>query len=432
MASGAEGIVTYVSASAAQPPEDRAPRHPRIGRPSLILHCGYHSGVSIDMLDRFPVGAISKPLVHAAIDSGFVAAAQRAELGVVLPPETWRNQLPLRHSKRSEAFRLLGFALDDVLDIGAGALPEAFSARYAASVIDAQLKAGTTIALTPAHVHDFEDGAGRDNDVRLARLAASEFAARAARMSPLPGGGPRQVFAALIVQGGHVPFAVHKLTAQYADLEVDGYWLSIANARLSHRELLAVAELALRLQEMTGRPVVVTCIGHIQLALLAYGVAATCIGHHGGSLGFPPVDLRAERELEREEDDDENGIGVHTYHPEILGAFALGEKYDALRAYAFRRWPCSCGAHDAETQPQGKEIRTHNLHWHLREASWVAAQAEANRAGAMTERIERTRTRRVAELKMSALKPGWRGVAAGAQRVGRDAGRGDEPAEGRV
>jgi hypothetical protein len=84
-----------------------APRHPELGRRSLITWPGYRSGLPVSALDRRVIGAIAKPLAHATLDPGFVAAALRAGLGVVLPAQAWRNQLPLDHPKRCGTFAKL-------------------------------------------------------------------------------------------------------------------------------------------------------------------------------------------------------------------------------------------------------------------------------------------------------------------------------------
>lgn len=340
-----------------------ASRHPRRGHRTLIAWPGYHSGLSIDAFDRRVVGAIAKPLAHARADSQLISAALAAGMGVVLPGETWRNQLPRRHKKRTGAFSQLashrpGVQIDPESDRFSASLAE----RLAEDNLDDQLSAGATLATTAAHVQEREAGDGRQNDLLLARLTAEVFASRRA-FAPAPGRtGRRELYATLIVQGCHAadPLTVDWLTAAYAELEgIDGYWIVAANTTRSAKQLRGYARLALQLERLTGRPAVVSGVGDPHLAFLASGVAATCAGLYGMNFKFPPD------ELSSKSDDDENTpLAVHTYHRDLLGnAGQLGPEGDALRERLFHNRPCGCPYHDADRPPLGRSAIIRHNSW---------------------------------------------------------------------
>jgi hypothetical protein len=394
-----------------------APRHPELERRSLIAWPGYRSGLPISSFDRRVVGAIAKPLAHAVLDPGYVSTALKAGLGVVLPAQTWRNQLPLDHPKRTGAFAELRvhrpgvrFAPDEAL------LRPGFAQRYATDHIAAELESGATIATTPGHVLEHEGGQGRQNELLLARLTVEEFGARRAS-SPAPGQrGSRTLYATIVLQGRHaaIPGVIEWLVNSYADLSgIGGYWIVAVNTTQSARQLAAYSRLALRLQELTERPAVVSCVGDAQLALLASGVAATCAGLHGMSFRYPPASLPESDD----EDEEETGLGVHVYHRAVLGsAGPLGAAGDRVGRALFLNRPCPCGHHPAAEPPSGKRQTVAHNFWSISAdacdfALPVVSVAEARLATRVTV-AKRTR----ALVKMSRLRPGFASVPREAAR----------------
>ena len=411
----------------------RAPRHPRIDSRSLIAWPGYQSGLKIDELDRRIVGAIAKPLSHTVHDYGSVSKALAAGMGVLLPAQAWRNQLPPDHPKRVGAFQLLDHHRPElVLDPDARALKADFSERYSADHLEAELGARATIATTPGHVLEQEGGIGRSNELLLARLTAEEFEARRAAVPApsRPAHEIRELYATIVLQGQHalLPGVIDSLLASYGDMEgVSGYLIMAANCRQSGSQVAAYASLALRLQAITERPVVTFGLGDAHLALLASGVAATCAGVHGMSFQFPPAEfeeLEEEREDEEDEDEDETGLGVFTYHRAILGNVGrLGPEGEPAREAIFKNHPCDCGHHQRERPPRKKgEIVRHNSYA-------VSADARAftladvlvaeRKLLARAQNADRTR----AFLKLSRLKRGFFSVSAEAAKL-----RGDQDA----
>jgi hypothetical protein len=382
----------------------------------LIAWPGYRSGLAVGSFDRRVVGAIAKPLAHAQLDPSFVVAALTARMGVVLPAQAWRNQLPRDHPKRAGAFARLKLHRPGVqLAPDEAPFGAAFAERYAADHLAAELEGGATILTTPGHVLEIEGREGRQNDLLLARLAVTEFADRRA-WSPAPGQiGRRELYATLIVQGHHaaVPAVIDWLVSAYAELEgVMGYWIIAVNASQSGRQLAGYARLALRLQRLTERPAAVSCVGDGHLAMLASGVAATCAGLHGMSFRFPPA------KLPEDDDEEETGLGVHTYHRAVMGnAGPLGARGEAIRRALFLNRPCPCGQHPAAETPLGKkQIVAHNS-WAV---STDALEFALPEIGAAEMRLA-TRTRQAkrerAILKMSALRTGFAAVPREASRL---------------
>ena len=398
-----------------------APRHPELKHRSLIAWPGYRSGLPVSAFDRSVIGAIAKPLAHAALDPAFVTEVLRAGMGVVLPAQAWRNQLPLNHPKRCGAFAGLrlhrpGLRLTpDETPLRAG-----FAERYAADHLAAELEGLATIATTPGHVLELEGRLGRRTDLLLARLTAEEFAARRAS-SPAPGQtGRRDLYATIVLQGRHaaVPDVVEWLVAAYAQLDgVNGYWVVAANTSQSGRQLAGYARLALRLQQLTERPAVVSCVGDAHLALLASGVAATCAGLHGMSFRFPPAELPEQDD----EDEEESGLGVHTYHRAVLGnAGRLGVAGDELRRALFLNRPCPCSSHPKAEPPYGKrQIVAHNC-WSISADARTFTLPEVAVAEAhLAVRAAQARRDR-ALLKMSRLRAGFFAVPREARRLRDD------------
>ncbi len=418
----------------------RAPRHPRLESRSFVAWPGYQSGLKVEELDRRIVGAIAKPLSHTVHDSSPVSKALDASMGVLLPAQAWRNQLPLDHPKRAGAFGMLDHHRPGlVLDPDAGALRADFAELYAADHLQAELGARATIATTPGHVLAQEGGVGRSNELLLARLTAEDFAARRAAVpAPVrPAHETRELYATIILQGKHamLPGVVEALLDDYGALEgISGYLIMAANCSQTGVQVAAYASLALRLQAITERPVVTFGLGDAHLAFLASGIAATCAGMHGMSFQFPPAEfdeLKEEEDKtdEEDEDEEETGLGVYTYHSAILGNVGrLGSEGEPAREAIFKNQPCDCGHHRRDKPPQKKgEIVRHNSYA-------VSADARAFTSGdvlaaerkllARAQNAERMR----AFLKLSKLKRGFFAVSVAAATL--RGGQGAAEAEG--
>lgn len=377
-----------------------APSHPALAARSLILHAGRDPGVAVAELDRRIVGAIAVPVDHAAAQTGLIAGALGAGLGVVLPAEP-------------------GLPAD------------------AEDALDAQLSAGATLALTPAH---------RDLGLVHATIAAwearqgwrpppqrADAGSRRGHTSPAgdglagglrgaytppgvdglaggprgaytppgvdgPAGGPRasrELYATVVVDGADVEAVTGPLIDAYAPLAVAGYWLIVSTPGRTQRQLGAVARLALGLQQHARRPVVMAGLDDAHLALLASGMAAVCAGPH------------------------DDGV----FHPAILSSLPGGARYAPVRRRLFQQRPCPCGAHPPAEPPTGEPATGIHNRYHL--------QAEALEAAAMAPAIAETRllarasraSRLRRELRLGPLGTGWQGVPEAARDRRSDAGQ---------
>lgn len=399
-----------------------APRHPRINRRSLIWSPGYHSGLSVKALDRRVVGAIAHPLPLAVLDPKLISDSLSAGLGVILPTEGWRNQLPAEHPKRAGAFahsriHRPGLVYDPDRQPLGGARAEAYVVDDQAAQVEAQ----ATLVLTPGHVLEFECADGRRGELLLARLAVEEFEA-AQRAQPAPGRSERrELYATIVVQGAHaaVPWIVERLAQMYAELEgVGGYWVVGANVNRSARQRSGLVRLALMLQHLSGRPAVPSRLGDEHLAALASGAAATCAGLHAMTFKFPPDVIGDRGDAEETGDETETGVGVFTYCRAVLGnAGPLGAQGDALRAKLFAAYSCGCGSHDPRTPPRGKaQIVWHNA-WSIAQDANLLAVADVSDAEERLGVRAAAAKRRRRNLKMSALRPGFRAIPEEARKL---------------
>jgi hypothetical protein len=409
----------------------KAPRHPELQTRSLIAWPGYHSGLSIEQLDRRVIGAIAKPLFHAVQDQKLVTAALQDGMGVMLPGQAWRNQLALDHPGRTGAFAHLRHHRPGLrMEPDARRFGPSFAETYTSDYLSAELEAGATIATTPGHVLEHELSIGRENELMLAHLSEQEFIARRA-FAPArgrPAAERRELYATIILQGEHAkhPEIVAELVRLYASLEqVTGYWIRAANCNHSGKQLAGYARLSLGLEHATGRPAVASGVGAEHLALLASGVASTCAGLHGMSFTFPPAVFP-----EPEDKKDEDGLGLYVYHRAVLGFVGrLGKEGEPARRAIFANLPCPCGHHAADQPPEGRgAIVAHNSWAVSQDALEVAAPAVPAAEARLAVRAEEARRQRKF-LKLTRLRPGFAFVPAAARelREQRSGEAGEQP-----
>lgn len=422
---------------ASSPPS--APRHPSLDRRALIAWPGYKSGLSVDSINRAVVGAIAKPLAHAVQEPTQIERALNAEMGLLLPPQSWRNQLPVDHPKRHGAFAGLPVSRPGIEFDPENRQPAGFLERYAADHLQSEIDGRATLLTTPCHVLEDECGAGRRCDLRLAQLTAEEFRARRGWTTPGETEA-RELYASLIVQGRHVrePGVVDKLVDAYAGLDVTGYLVIGANYTKSGIQASGYTELALRLQILTGRPAVIACVGFSQLAFLASGIAATWSGLHGMSFSYPPESLTASAADEMAtgadaasvsddtDDDDDKGLGMFVYHRDLLGYVGqLGADGDPVRVAIFQNRPCRCGFH-APTRPPTKqsEIIKHNAWCVSADAEELVSVEVAEAEHRLIAKVDRA-TRLREFVRATGISTDFLGVIRAARRL-RGASSADE------
>jgi hypothetical protein len=121
------------------------------------------------------------------------------------------------------------------------------------------------------------------------------------------------------------------------------------------------------------------------------------------SFRFPPYELP-----EPEDDEDETGLGIYTYHRVPLGnAGRLGPEGDAVRVALFKKFGCPCGNHEPHIPPVGKrQIVGHNLWAVSADALEFAAPAPLAAEAKLDLRVLTARHQRTA-FQMSKLRPGF-------------------------
>jgi hypothetical protein len=407
--------------------DSSAPRHPRIDQRSLVLWAGHRAGLDVYDLDRDVTGALALPLRRAVVQGALIARAREEEMGIVLPGQAWMNQLP--PDARAGGFAALPFAQPGAIDVEGQRMSPGALADYAESFLDAQLAAGATLVTTPAHVFEQELGHGREQDLALAQASIAAWNERQAWRPPPqhPDDPPRELHACIAVRGAHLGAeaasaaagpgadAAARLVDLYAELDVSGYWVVVFDASDSGAESAGLAELALGLQAASGRPVTVSGVASLHVALLASGVAATCTGVDGMRPSFPPRAI---------DGDEVVGIGVPVFHPAILGSVPLGPEHDETRTWLFAAHPCRCGEHTPYEPPRGRRQTVHHNSWCLaaeaRDATRLLPLLDERRLAGRIRRATAIRAR----LDLPALEPGWSAVASAAHalRAGAEPG----------
>lgn len=242
-------------------------------------------------------------------------------------------------------------------------ISEAAARRHATRAIDAQTRGvDPTIFTTPAHWLDGRQaGVGRRNDLDLAEACADIFTQRALAepVDDDPHQMRRRVYAALMVDAGQLQHGeLGWIIDAYSRLSgVDGYLLWAVRFNRGLEQARRLQQLTGGLQERSGRPVVGGGFWHFHTAVLARGLAATCVGP--GRLKYPALPPPDPPEASPDDEEDEpKGRAVCVYHGAILGSFGLREQDDVRRRRAFMRHACPCGAHPANEPPTSHAQRS--------------------------------------------------------------------------
>lgn len=402
-------------------------------------------------------GAIALPVRRAAAQAAAIARAGAAGAGIVLAGQAWLNQLPPQQRPRD--FAALPHALPRAVDLDRERLSPALLGDYAERHLDAQLAAGATLATTPAHLlADADGGPGREQELALARATVAAWHERQGWRPPPQHADdpPRELHAALALRTSTAPDA-ESLLAAYADLDVDGYWLTLVAeaapgraagpngawasgaaaggpplARLARAgdaaggsqwaagaasggiaadeadsrdddaawaaAVAGMAGLALRLQEATGRPVTIAGAGEVHAALLAGGVAATCVSAAGAACASP---------LRPFDGDGVTGIATPVYHPAVLGHVPPGAAGDDARLALFATEPCRCGFHVAFEAPRGRRETLGHNRWCIaaeaRDVTRLVPALDEIRLGGRLSRAATIRRR----LDLAPVPPAW-------------------------
>lgn len=365
-----------------------------------------------DLPDGSPIGAIAASVLAAGSIEKTVIEANQAGRGVILDSEAWLTQLSPSHPRRSGRFKhteldwLKGQFKPEKMILG-----EADRNDLASRHRDIQVRGAATMLLSPVHrVSDgFTFGRGR----RLELALTHEFC-RLARATgathPTPGKNlPRRVAAAIAVDARDLyrsPRAITELVAAYREVDADLFWLWIWNFEPSARQYELVRFLARKLQRESGRPALLAGLRSLWEAALRNQVACALQGWGRGRLQYPPFEPPQPSIFDEEEDEDP-GWAVHTYHPAVRGAIPLGEEGDEIARMLFRRFPCNCQQHPARTPPVGvRERHFHNRHC-ADQLGRAAISGEPVQTTAELREIVALASRTRSELEMGKLHTGW-------------------------
>jgi len=297
-----------------------------------------------------------------------VIAANEAGLGVVFDSEAWVTQLSPNHPRRNGRFKHTELNwLKGIFNPEEMILNRADHNDLASRHRDIQVRAGATMLKSPVHrVSDgFSIGKGREGELALTH----EFC-RLARITgathPTPGQNlPRRVAAALAVDARDLhnsPRAITELVAAYREIDADLFWIWVWNFEPSARQYELARFLARLLQRESGKPTLLAGLRSLWEAALRNQVGCALQGWGRGRLQYPPFEPPQPSIFDEEEDEDP-GWAVHTYHPAIRGSIPLGETGEEIAQVLFRRYRCRCGFHSAATPPMGiRERHFHNRH----------------------------------------------------------------------
>lgn len=393
-------------------------RHPQVGRPRFIWGAPRYADTLVKLADHPDSGIVAIPLKDHVRDKKTAQAAIDGGLGIAFRGQAWINQLPSGHVSRSKSFDALSYAIPDgALDIGSR-LSDTFVEDLAGRYIDAQIGAGGTLIITPAHYVTKDAINGLDNELRMVQASIAEFATRQGRLPATTQATHRSLYAAAIVSATHLADAAERLIPAYSAFDVDGFWIDVEGFDdSSEPHMRGLARMVFGLQTAAQKPVVVAGVGSAHFAFLTSGLAGASVGHHAQRIKYPPPTIPpAERRRNR------GGIGIHIFHRGVLANLRLDAKGKQQARSLFKRVPCHCGEHDATIPPSNqKQTKGHNLLSTLDELGRIGLEGGVELSEAkFATRVERAAHHRQAVQIAKDVRP-WLVVAEVAREL-RDTG----------
>jgi len=302
------------------------------------------------------------------------SARDKYGLGVLVDPDSWRNQWPI--DARPVSFQKAQFASRAALDFRRRPLSSAEEDAYVRATLEDEVAARASIFVPPYHVAGGPDCPIRGLDLRLARRTVARVRAlrlnepRSSERFPRPG----EVFVCVCLRADELLDAAarYMLAHLYGQIDADGYLVKVAglseHAPDSH--VRAVADFAFTLKLLSGRRVVTVGGKNLAYALVAAGLDAAMLGIGEGEMFSPGA--RA------------GGGGTRpVYCSAILRSV---QTYGVATGAIFRseilfaRYPCDCGHHRQGRAPEGqRERKLHTLSERLGDfntaASWTETEA---------------------------------------------------------
>lgn len=341
--------------------------------PPLIARLGLHDETLLTEFEGFGMSVIGRTIAQAKANPGLVRLARdRYDVGVLIDPDTWRNQQPI--GDRTKGFQKAAFAVNSVLDLNRRALSTHEMTSYVRLTLQDLAQMRATIFVAPYHLGGGPDCPIRLADLRLARRAVNAFHSlrlaepRSGERFPVE----RRLVAGIAVRPADLldPVARHMLVRLYCAIDVSGYLVKIVS--LSEEspgaQVIAAADFVFSLLHRSGRDVILGGGKNLALGFVAAGLPAAMlgiaegevfnIGTGGRSQGARPI-----------------------YHSALWRSVAASTAGAALRAeILFNRNPCDCGHHRTKQLPQGlRQLKLHTLTRRLHDfravAAWLDSEA---------------------------------------------------------
>lgn len=351
--------------------------------PPLIVRLGLHDQFLLDESQGFRMDVIGRSIAQAKSDPSLARRARdEYALGVLVDPDTWRNQQPV--TERPPGYRKAIFGNDAPIDPEQRPLSPIEENAYVRAVLEEEVAARATIFVPPYHVAGGPDCAIRSLDLRLAHKAINRF--RSLRLDeprpadPFPRVG--QIFVCVCIHARDLLDARnrHMLAHLYAQLQAHGFLVKIAGlSELSpDASVRAVADFCFMLKTLSQRPVIIAGVKNLAYAFVAAGLDSAMLGIGEGE-GFTPRG-RA------------RGGGARPAYVRALLRNVFTDHASPgtlLRAeILFERIPCDCGHHPSRRPPQGpRERKLHTLINRLRDFNEAAAWPEHEATTKLAARV---------------------------------------------
>jgi hypothetical protein len=365
------------------------PRHPTVdGRVPLIVRLGLHDDRVLGHFDGFGMPIVAHTILQNEAHRPLVRLARDTHgLAVLIDPENFLNQVDV--STRRKSFAEARYAARGVLDLRHNQLDAAQEIAYVRDTLAEQRERRATLLVSPYHFAGGPDCQGRQTDLRLARASTRLF--RSLQWNEPPPGErfpmQRELYAgmAIGVQDLRAPLDRIWLEREYADLDVDGYFVRIAGLSESSSRFDATncAEFLLGLWLASQRPVILGGGGNLSMALLAQGLPAVSLGlGEGERFIFPPqTGTRSQ--------------GRPVYHAGLMRSVNPKSAHVAASARAhrlFRKHACECGHHPSHRAPKGPERKLHTFSLRYRDATDFSSGSVGANAELLRTRLTTART----------------------------------------
>lgn len=354
----------------------RVGRHPATGSPPILIpRFGQRDRSVFEAFAPYGLQTIAQSIAQNAASRSIAARARLMNLGLIVDPETHRNQL--RRAQRTESFNRLEISFPRSWAPEQEHLSPGSRRRYLEATLNEQRGRGATVLIPPYHLVGGSGSSARALDLRFVRDAVDMFGAYA-EPDLVPA---LALYAGVAVHVGLLldPGECSWMIEAYSDLEVDGYWIKVdgLSPESSVPAIEAAGNFVFGLQRISGRPVILVGPGNLYLAFLASKLAATSIGV-------------GQSERVRFTELPETFAPTHrVYHGTLLRNVVPTRtpRSAAMAEAAFDQFPCDCGHHPPNAIPRGAGVPSHTLSVRVHEALALGRLADRQESEAELLRV---------------------------------------------